>query len=62
MQVSEVTYMGNQIKWPVIQQIQKCTILDPTELVGVNITDEIFIEFKYEESNCEAQGKGRAKG
>lgn len=51
MQVSEVTYMGNQIKWPVIQQIQKCTILDPTELVGVNITAEVFIEFKYEESN-----------
>ena len=51
MQVSEVTYMGNQIKWPVIQQIQKCTILDPTELFGGIITAEIFIEFKYEESN-----------
>ena len=52
MQVSDsdVTYSGNQIKWPVIQQIQKCTILDPTELFGGIITAEIFIEFKYEES------------
>ena len=51
MQVSDVTYNGGKLKWPIIQQIQKCTILDPTELGGSNITAEIFIEFKYAESS-----------